>query len=113
KNSKTFQPQLIPLVYPVRPRVQAFASLARMAPQLVQEPLIVSTAKKHNTDVPTILLAWAHCQGIGIIPKSTFENELKSNIEMLKLVLSQEEIEAISKLNLNKNYIDCRGWCVT
>ncbi|PIO64447.1 oxidoreductase, aldo/keto reductase family protein [Teladorsagia circumcincta] len=62
---------------------KAFASLARMAPQLVQEPLIVSLAKKHNTDVP-----------------------------MTKLVLSPEEIDSISKLNRNKNYIECSGWTV-
>ncbi|KAK6038666.1 glyoxal reductase domain protein [Cooperia oncophora] len=91
--------------------VQAFASLARMAPQLVQEPLIIKTAKKYNTNA--ILLAWARCQGIGVIPKSTLENELKANIEMTKLNLSQEEIESISNLNLNKNYIECCGWCVT
>ncbi|PIO69099.1 hypothetical protein TELCIR_09089 [Teladorsagia circumcincta] len=91
---------------------KAFASLARMAPQLVQEPLIVSLAKKHITDVPAILLAWARCQGIGVIPKSTLENELKANIEMTKLILSQEEIDSISKLNRNKNYIECSGWTV-
>ncbi|KAK5970655.1 Aldose reductase B [Trichostrongylus colubriformis] len=93
--------------------VQAFASLARMAPQLVQEPLLIGTAKKYSTSVASILLAWAHCQGIGVIPRSRSETNLRANIEMTKLVLTEEEIESISKLNLNKNYIRCYGWRVT
>ncbi|XGW27339.1 hypothetical protein V3C99_007720 [Haemonchus contortus] len=60
-----------------------------------------------------ILLSFALSQGVGIIPKSTIPQELKTNMEVTKYLLSKEEIESLNKLNRDKNYISgCYGWRV-
>ncbi|XGW27340.1 hypothetical protein V3C99_007720 [Haemonchus contortus] len=92
---------------------QAFASLARQAPALVNDEVVVNLAKTRKTTVSMILLSFALSQGVGIIPKSTIPQELKTNMEVTKYLLSKEEIESLNKLNRDKNYISgCYGWRV-
>ncbi|RCN47889.1 hypothetical protein ANCCAN_06083 [Ancylostoma caninum] len=90
----------------------AFSSLARCEPALIQEPVLCTLAKKHNASVVIILLSWAMSEGVGVIPKSSIPKELIENYEATKLVLKEEDIESVRKLNRNKNYIDCAGWRV-
>ncbi|KAL6738477.1 hypothetical protein Aduo_012022 [Ancylostoma duodenale] len=92
--------------------LQAFSSLARCEPALIQEPVLSTLAKKHNVSVVIILLSWAMSQGVGVIPKSSIAKELTENFEATKLVLKEEDVESVRKLNRNKNYIDCAGWRV-
>ncbi|KHJ97438.1 hypothetical protein OESDEN_02574 [Oesophagostomum dentatum] len=60
---------------------QAFSSLARHQPELVEDPAVLALAKKHNVSVPLVLLAWAHCQGVGIVPKSATPQRIIENLE--------------------------------
>ncbi|EYC09628.1 hypothetical protein Y032_0059g2970 [Ancylostoma ceylanicum] len=92
--------------------LQAFSSLARFEPALIQEPILTTLAKKNNVTIAVILLSWAMSQGVGVIPKSSIPTQLTENFEATKLVLKEEEIESLRKLNRNKNYIDCAGWRV-
>ncbi|EYC09626.1 hypothetical protein Y032_0059g2970 [Ancylostoma ceylanicum] len=92
--------------------IEAFSSLARFEPALIQEPILTTLAKKNNVTIAVILLSWAMSQGVGVIPKSSIPTQLTENFEATKLVLKEEEIESLRKLNRNKNYIDCAGWRV-
>ncbi|KAJ1352693.1 hypothetical protein KIN20_009095 [Parelaphostrongylus tenuis] len=91
---------------------QAFSSLARHEPALVQDPMVLDMAKKHNTTVPMILLSWALSQGVGIIPKSATPERIVDNFKVTELKLSEEEIESLHKLNRDQHYIRCYGWRV-
>ncbi|XGW25567.1 hypothetical protein V3C99_006736 [Haemonchus contortus] len=91
---------------------QAFSSLARHEPALVNDPVVVDLAKTHNTTVPIILLSFALSQGVGIVPKSTSPQRIKENLEVTNLQLSEEEIELLHKLNRDQHYIRCYGWRV-
>lgn len=91
---------------------QAFSSLARLQPELVQDPVLLDLVKKHSTTVTMVLLSWALSQGVGIIPKSATPERIVENLKVTELELSQEEIELLHKLNRNQNYIRCCGWRV-
>lgn len=91
---------------------QAFSSLARQQPELVNDPVVVGLAKAHNTTVPLILLSWALSQGVGIVPKSSNPQRIKDNMKVTELRLNDDEIESLHKLNRDQHYIRCYGWRV-
>ncbi|RCN47892.1 glyoxal reductase domain protein [Ancylostoma caninum] len=91
---------------------QAFSSLARQQPELVQDPAVVALAKKHNASVPLLLLSWALSQGVGIVPKSATPQRIINNLEATNLTLDKDEIESLHKLNRDQHYIRCYGWLV-
>ncbi|KAK6750751.1 hypothetical protein RB195_002614 [Necator americanus] len=92
--------------------LQAFSSMARFAPTLVNEPVLVDIAKRRFKTVAIILLSFAVSQGVGVVPRSIVPREIRENFEATKLVLDGEEIELLKKLNRNHNYIRCTGWLV-
>ncbi|KAF1752012.1 hypothetical protein GCK72_018566 [Caenorhabditis remanei] len=91
---------------------QAFSSLARQAPELIEDSVVVEMAKEHDTTVPLILLAWARCQGVGIVPKSATPARVTENFKVIDVVLTPDEIKLLADLNRNKDYIRCTGWLV-
>ncbi|CAI5451267.1 unnamed protein product [Caenorhabditis angaria] len=91
---------------------QAFSSLARHEPALIEDPTVVQLAAKHNTTVPLVLLAWALCQGVGIVPKSVTPSRIAENFKVINIKLTSEEIESLRKLNKDQHYIRCHGWLV-
>ncbi|XGW25562.1 hypothetical protein V3C99_006734 [Haemonchus contortus] len=92
---------------------QAFSSLARQEPTLMNDRVVKNLAKSRNTSAAMILLSFAVSQDVGIVPKSTIPDEIKQNIEVVNYKLSKEEIESLHKLNRDQNYIpNCYGWRV-
>ncbi|WKY06459.1 hypothetical protein Q1695_006557 [Nippostrongylus brasiliensis] len=91
---------------------QAFSSLARNEPALVNDPVLVDIAKSHDTNVQMILLSWAFSQGVGIVPKSSTPHRIKDNMKVVDLKLDENEIESLHKLDRNQHYIRCYGWRV-
>ncbi|VDP08731.1 unnamed protein product [Heligmosomoides polygyrus] len=71
---------------------QAFSSLARQQPELVNDPVVVGLAKAHNTTVPLILLSWALSQGVGIVPKSSNPQRIKDNMKVFTWVLAKRRL---------------------
>ncbi|EYC09641.1 hypothetical protein Y032_0059g2976 [Ancylostoma ceylanicum] len=64
---------------------QAFSSLARQQPELIEDPAVVALAKKHNVSVPLVLLSWALSQGVGIVPKSATPQRIIDNLEEMNI----------------------------
>ncbi|KAK0413549.1 hypothetical protein QR680_006866 [Steinernema hermaphroditum] len=91
---------------------QAFSSLARHEPKLINDPAVVEIAKAHNTSIELVLLAFALCQNVGIVPKSTNPERIASNLNVVDVKLSKDEIAALNALNQNQHYIRCHGWLV-
>ncbi|CAI5451268.1 unnamed protein product [Caenorhabditis angaria] len=91
--------------------VQAFSSLARHNEQLFGSEIVGKLAEKYEVPATSIILAWATNQNILIIPKSTNFNRMVQNLNVPQL--SIPEIEALSELNINKNYVGrTTGWLV-
>ncbi|CAI2354854.1 unnamed protein product [Caenorhabditis sp. 36 PRJEB53466] len=91
---------------------QAFSSLARHEPKLIEDPVVVELAKKHGTSVPLILLAWALSQKVGIVPKSATPSRIRENFDVINVHLSKEEIASLTALDRGQHYIRCTGWLV-
>uniref|UniRef100_A0A914X700 NADP-dependent oxidoreductase domain-containing protein n=1 Tax=Plectus sambesii TaxID=2011161 RepID=A0A914X700_9BILA len=91
---------------------QAFTSLARQDPSLINDPVVVSLAEKHKTSINLILLAYALVQNIGILPKSVTPSRIQENFGVVNVKLTKEEVEQLTGLNRNKNYTLCQGWTV-
>ncbi len=92
--------------------MQAYTSLGRQKPELINDPVVLDLAKKHNTSVNLILLAYAHVQGIGILPKSVTPSRIHENIGVVNVKLTKEEVEKLTALNRNQNYTMPTGWLV-
>lgn len=91
---------------------QAFSSLARQNPDLIQDPVVQKIAASHNSTPQMVLLAWALGIGVGIVPKSANPDRIVENFQVVNFKLSDEELQSISKLDRNKHYIRCEGWNV-
>uniref|UniRef100_A0A914WV69 NADP-dependent oxidoreductase domain-containing protein n=1 Tax=Plectus sambesii TaxID=2011161 RepID=A0A914WV69_9BILA len=91
---------------------QAFTSLGRQEPALIEDPVVVGLAKKHRTSVNIVLLAFALSQGVGIVPKSANPTRIRENICAVNVQLSDQEIAQLTALDKNKNYTHCDGWNV-
>uniref|UniRef100_A0A914WTE9 NADP-dependent oxidoreductase domain-containing protein n=1 Tax=Plectus sambesii TaxID=2011161 RepID=A0A914WTE9_9BILA len=91
---------------------QAFTSLGRNDPSLINDPVVVSLAEKHKTSVYLVLLAYALVQNIGILPKSVTPARIKENFGVTNVTLTKEEVEQLTGLNRNKNHSKAQGWTV-
>ena len=62
-----------------------------------------TTFSSHHLDQGTaqVLLRWAVQQGLAVIPKSNNHDRLLSNLDIVAWSLSDEEMKAISALNIN------------
>lgn len=81
-------------------KVLAYTSTARMDERL-NKTCLVPIAKKYNKSVAQIILRW-HYQ-IGNIPifNTTVPKRYEENIDIFDFNLSNEEVEQISKININ------------
>jgi diketogulonate reductase-like aldo/keto reductase len=65
----------------------------------MQEPVIQKIAQKHNATAAQIALAWSLQQDFAVIPSSTKRENLQSNLLTAKITLSDDEMNAIAKLD--------------
>ena len=72
-----------------------------------QNPVLEEIAENQNRSVSQIALRFLIQQGIIVIPKSTYPEHMKENLEILDFELESEEMEAIEKLEVGKSLF---GW---
>jgi D-xylose reductase len=77
---------------------------ANSAPQLLENDMIGAIAKKHGRTNAQVLLRWATQRGIAVIPKSANAQRLKQNLECCSFDLAEEEIKAISGLDMGLRF---------
>ncbi|VDP08730.1 unnamed protein product [Heligmosomoides polygyrus] len=61
---------------------QAYSSLARHTPDLLEHTAVLELASRYKTSPSIILLSWALSQGTGIIPKSSNPERIVSNLKV-------------------------------
>lgn len=69
-------------------------------PILLEHPVILEIAKKHNTTPAGVLIGWAIWRNTIVIPKSTSAHRIEENLKSAEVVLDKKDYEEISKLNL-------------
>lgn len=73
-------------------------------PKLLEDPKLVSLAKKHNKSCAQILLKYQVQRGIITIPKSVTKSRIQENIEIFDFELSTEDIAYIDTFDCNGRF---------
>ena len=81
-------------------------------PILLQNPVIINIAKKHNCSNAQILLAWGLQRGTSVIPKSVNPQRLQENLAADEINLSDDEMAEIAKLDINYRYLSGSFWAI-
>ena len=84
----------------------AYAPLGHgVTPDLVNEPILLEIAKKHNKSGAQIALKYLVQRGIIIIPKSSHAERIEENFNLFDFELSEEEMGKIKSMDLAKPII--------
>lgn len=73
-----------------------------MQGELLEEPLLVEIASKHEKTVAQVILRWDLQNGVVTIPKSTKEFRIIQNSQIFDFELTDDDMERISTLNENR-----------
>lgn len=74
--------------------------------------MVVELAAKYNTSAQQILLAFATCQSVGIVPKSESPERIRDNFKVSELKIAEEDLQRLNSIDKDTNYIRCTGWLV-
>ncbi|OBZ68287.1 putative NAD(P)H-dependent D-xylose reductase xyl1 [Grifola frondosa] len=75
-------------------------------PPLFTHPTITAIAAAHRCTPAQVILRWATQRGLAIIPKSDTVAQMEENMRSLEIVLTAEEMEAISGLDQGLRFND-------
>lgn len=76
-----------------------------VTPDLINEPILLEIAKKHNKTGAQIALKYLVQRGIIIIPKSSNAERIEENFNLFDFELSEEEMNKIKLIDLAKPII--------
>lgn len=75
-------------------------------PDLFNIKEVADIANKHDCHPAKILVAWAVQRGQSVIPKSTNESHLITNLQASDLTLSKEDMEQLAALDKHFRYVN-------
>lgn len=88
-------------------QVVSYSSLGSSNPSvynLREDSEIKAISLKYKKTVPQIILSWLIMRNIMVIPKSSSENHIKENIDLISL--ERDDFITISKLDKNFRFVD-------
>lgn len=110
------QPQLLEFCHDNNIHLTAFSPLgssdraqemkAEDEPSLLENETINKIADKHGVHPAQVLIKWAVQRGTAVIPKSTSEDHIVSNLESEELTLDDDDLKEISKLDRHFRYVN-------
>lgn len=81
-------------------------------PIILEDFMIKDIAKKHGTTCAQVLLKWAIQTGTSVIPKSVKPHRIAENLASVDIVLDQQDMAAIAKLDKHRRYVDGKFACI-
>ncbi|KAL4463030.1 hypothetical protein ABPG72_002913 [Tetrahymena utriculariae] len=84
--------------------VTAYSPLARYT-DVINNQVLNGIAKKYREPVTQVLLSFLTQQGISVIPQTEKAFRLKENFDSIDLVLDQNDIQELKKLDINHRTI--------
>ncbi|HSX47178.1 MAG TPA: aldo/keto reductase [Patescibacteria group bacterium] len=96
------QPDLIKFCHERQIQIEAYSPLAHG--HMPENPTITKLMEKYNKTYAQIVLRWLVEQQIVIIPKSVTPARIAENINIFDFKLSDDDMNEIANLNLNKRY---------
>lgn len=95
-------------IFPFRLIFFLFEIHSVSVPDLLDNPVVLSIAEKHNKSPAQVLLRYIIESGITVIPKSTNENRLKANIDVFGFELTDDDKNELSELDAGIRLCDFR-----
>ncbi|KQC34232.1 aldehyde oxidoreductase [Nonlabens sp. YIK11] len=74
-------------------------------PNMMELETVQALAKKHNVKPGQILIAWSHQRGTAVIPKSTSEGHIKSNIASAAVNFDEQDLKDLASLDRHYRYV--------
>lgn len=93
------QKQLRELLAPDDVKIEAWGPLGQGNSELFAEPIINELADKYHKDAGQIILRFENQLGIIVLPKSTHEARIKSNLNIFDFELTDAEMAEMEKLD--------------
>ncbi|GAB4813893.1 hypothetical protein N2152v2_000939 [Parachlorella kessleri] len=78
----------------------------RQAPEVLKDEKVLKVAKKLGKHPGEVVLRWGVQRGCSVIPKSTSEDHLRSNLAVLDWELSEDDFEALNSLETQCRMLD-------
>jgi diketogulonate reductase-like aldo/keto reductase len=72
---------------------------------VLSDPLVKSLSEKYNKNVGQVILRWMVQRGICVLPKSSNEGRMRSNLDIFDFELSADDLAALSALNKNQSSV--------
>jgi diketogulonate reductase-like aldo/keto reductase len=80
-------------------------------PEMLVDPSLIKIATKHKRTVCEIILRWLVQRGLIVIPRSTNEDRLKQNLDVVDgPPLDDKDMTIISGLDKNSRIVDPKCW---
>ncbi|XP_055048543.2 aldo-keto reductase family 1 member D1 isoform X1 [Misgurnus anguillicaudatus] len=79
-------------------------------PPLLEDPVLISIGKKYKKTSAHVALRFNAQRGVVVIPKSFNPERLTENFQIFDFSLTDEEMNAIEKLNKNVRYVELLMW---
>ena len=83
--------------------VEAWAPFAEGKHEIFTNETLAKIGKKYGKSNGQVILRWLLQRGIVVIPKSVHKTRMEENFNVFDFELSQEDMETISKLNMNES----------
>jgi alcohol dehydrogenase (NADP+) len=93
-----------PLGSPGRP----LAMRSENEPVLLEDLTITKIAARREVTKAQALIVWAIHRGTAVIPKSVNMARMKENLDATKLSLTEEDMQEIAGIDMNRHYIDVK-----
>lgn len=77
----------------------------------MNDPVIVSIAKKHQATSAQVLLKWGLVQGHAVIVKSSSESRMKENLACLRIPLDDYDMDKIKNIGEKCRYFTYKSSC--
>ncbi|KAK9342181.1 NADP-dependent oxidoreductase domain-containing protein [Lipomyces starkeyi] len=85
-----------------------FSDKAKSVSPLFLNPVVTTLAHRYSKTPAQILLRWATQRGIAVIPKSNSKERLLQNLDATNFNLEEDDIAAISMLEIGLRFNDCK-----
>jgi diketogulonate reductase-like aldo/keto reductase len=83
--------------------IQAYSPLGSTAGGVLKDPVVLELAAKYQKDCGQVVLKWLIQQGMVVLPRSSSEKRMASNMDVFDFTISDEDMAALTALNRGKS----------
>jgi D-xylose reductase len=85
--------------------------MAAASESVLNEAVVCAIAKQHGKTPAQVVLRWGVQRGTAVVPKTVRVDRLAENLAIFDFELSEDEMWAISGLNVNRRFNDPGVFC--